>query len=96
MPVTIHVPHVLSRYSAGREIVSVSAGPARGATVRTALENLFVLHPDLRARTLGKDGALWSYLSLSVNGFEPERDGLLDAAVCDGDVLELVGAAEGG
>ncbi|MCE9634474.1 MAG: MoaD/ThiS family protein [Planctomycetes bacterium] len=91
MPVPLHVPEVLRRYTGDAEVV-----PVTGSTVREALASLFLAHPAMRVRTLGPDGRIWPYLVLSVNGTEAPRDGALDVALADGDSLRLVGAAEGG
>jgi hypothetical protein len=85
------VPEVLRRYSGGAAEVEVAA-----ATVRTALEGLFALHPDLRRRVLDPRGAVFPYVLLFCNGSELPRAGMLDCSVKDGDLLEIVGAAEGG
>ena len=93
MAIEVHVPEVLRRYSGGAEVVRVEA-PA--VNVRAALEGLFARHPCLRTRTLSDRGALWPYLVLVRNGRELPRDSALDTPVADGDVVEIVGAAEGG
>lgn len=90
MPI-VHVAEVLRRY-----VGADGAIPVEGGTVRAALESLFATHPALRERTLGPDGALWSYLLVFRNDVELPRDGLLDVPLAAGDVLEIVGAAEGG
>lgn len=102
MTVLFHVPEVLRRYSGGEEIVRVEIGSgiALGAaarpTVRDAAESLFAIHPGLRTRTLTEAGALWPYLVLVRNGRELPRDAALGERLADGDVVEIVGAAEGG
>ncbi len=78
---------MLQRYSGGFEEVDVS-----GATVAEAFEDLFSRHPDLRLRVLDDGGRLFSYLLV----FRNDEAASLDTAVGVADVLELVGAAEGG
>lgn len=87
----VHVAEVLRRY-----VGADGAIPVEGATVAAALDSLFAAYPALRERTLGPDGALWSYLLVFRNDVELPREGLLDTPLAAGDVLEIVGAAEGG
>lgn len=87
----VHVAEVLRRY-----VGADGAIPVEGATVRAALDSLFAAYPALRERTLGPDGALWSYLLVFRNDVELPREGLLDTPLAAGDVVEIVGAAEGG
>ena len=56
MTVTVQIPAVLRRYSAGEPDVPVEA-----ATVGEALERLFERHPELRARVLDDAGDLYPY-----------------------------------
>lgn len=87
----MRIPGALRRYSGDRKEFSLS-----GATVREALEELFREHPDLRPRVLDARGDLHPHLILFRNDAELSRAGVLDETVRDGDVLELVGAVEGG
>lgn len=91
MRVRFQVPEVIRRYSGGVAEVAVE-----GATVRAAVESLLAQHPDLRLRMLGADGRLHPYLVLFLNDRELLRATALDESLADGDVLDLVGAAEGG
>ena len=88
---TFHVPEVVRRYSAGVADVDVSGG-----TVAAVLDEVFERFPDLRLRVLDRDGDLYSYLVLFLDGRELARDGLMETSVPDGATVELVGAAEGG
>jgi molybdopterin molybdotransferase len=87
----LHVGEALRRYSGGEEELEVG-----GATVGAALETLFARFPPLRIRVLGTDGALHPYLLLFRNGAELPREGMLATPLAEDDLLELVGAAEGG
>jgi hypothetical protein len=89
--VRLRVPEVLRRYSGGVAEVAVA-----GATVRAALEGLFALHPDLRERVLDPRDEVFPYLLLFRNGSELPRGDLLGRPLQDGDLLEIIGAAEGG
>ena len=83
----LRIPRVLRRYSGGAEEVDVS-----GATVAEAFEDLFSRHPDLRLRVLDDGGRLFPYLLV----FRNDEAAALETEVGGADVLELVGAAEGG
>lgn len=87
----VHVAEVLRRY-----VGTDGAIPVEGGTVRAALDSLFAAYPALRERTLTPDGALWSYLLVFRNDIELPRETLLDTPLAAGDVVEIVGAAEGG
>lgn len=89
--VTFQVPEVLSRYSDGEASV-----PLQGWTVAEVVEALFARHPDLRFRVYDRGGRVYPYLILFRNGDELPRENLDGIPVTDGDVIELVGAAEGG
>lgn len=91
MSVRFHVPEVIRRYSGGVADVVVD-----GATVRAAVESLLVQHPELRLRMLDPAGRLYPYFVVLRNDRELARATALDESLDDGDVVELVGAAEGG
>ena len=88
---TVRVPSVLRRYSAGEAEVRVD-----GVTVRAALGALFQRHPDLRPRVLDAAGGLFPYLVLFRNDEALDRATALATKLTPSDVLEIVGAAEGG
>ena len=96
MPVTIQVPEVLRRYAPTGSDAVEGVCVVAGADVRTALDELFAVHPELRTRVVRPDGTPWPYLLLFRNDRELSRAGLLDTPLADGDTLEIVGAAEGG
>ncbi len=80
--VKLLVPPVLREYASAEVDVS-------GATVREALQGLST---PLRMRVLDAAGELFPYLLL----FRNSEATTLGAALVDGDVLEIVGAVEGG
>lgn len=85
--VKLLVPAVLRRYSDGLAEIDVEAD-----TVRGALEALFARFGALRERVLDPRGRLHPYLIV----FRNDERAALDAEVEPGDVVEIVGAAEGG
>ena len=87
----VEVAEVLHRYAGGGGEVRVE-----GATVGAALDSLFARFPDLRSRTLDPEGRLWPYLLLFRNGVEVPREGMSGTPLGPDDLLEIVGAAEGG
>ena len=89
--ITFEVPSVLRRYSSGQASTEVEA-----AQVAEALDCVLALWPDLRPRVFDVRGNVFPYLILFRNGDELARDALADVALSDGDVVEMVGAAEGG
>ncbi|MEM7307416.1 MAG: gephyrin-like molybdotransferase Glp [Planctomycetota bacterium] len=91
MSVRFHIPAVLRRYSRDEAELELS-----GVTVGAALAHLFERHPGLEPRVLNERGELYPYLLLFRNGAELSRTGLKEVELAAGDVLELLGAAEGG
>jgi sulfur carrier protein ThiS len=89
--VTFRLPEFLQRHAGGAAEVRT-----QGATVGDALADLFRTRPDLRVRVVDAKGDVFPYLILVRNGDELPRAGLLAAPLADGDVLEIVGGAEGG
>lgn len=87
----LRIPAVLRRFTGGAGEVE-----ARGPTVGEALEDLFRAHPALRTRVVGDDGEVRPYLLLFRNGAELPRRGARATPLGAGDVLEIVGGAEGG
>ncbi len=81
----MRIPEVLARYAPG-EVV------APPGTVREALAEVFVHHPALESRVLDKEHKVFPYLLLFLN----EEVATLEVVAKDGDVLEIVAAAEGG
>lgn len=91
MSVHFELPSALNRYTGGQERLELE-----GSTVGEVLEDLFQRYPPYRTRILDENRRLFSYLLMFLNGQELSRDGLLDVPVQDGDLLELLAAAEGG
>ena len=91
MAVTLLVPSVLRRYAGGAATV-----PVTGSNGAEAFADLFSLHPDLRERVLDDSGAVFHHLLVFKNEVEVARARMLETALADGDVLELVAAAVGG
>ena len=81
------IPTVLRRYSGGVDEVAVA-----GATVGEAIQDLLRIHPDLKIRVLNDRGEVHPHLLLFRNNEQVDAATALD----DGDVVEIVGAAEGG
>ncbi|MBK9517304.1 MAG: ThiF family adenylyltransferase [Anaeromyxobacter sp.] len=91
MPVTVFIPTPLRGLTGNRSQVA-----AAGATVRQVLDDLSRAHPGLRARLLTEDGAPRRHLGLFLNDEDVRALGGLDAAVREGDELQLVPAIAGG
>jgi molybdopterin molybdotransferase len=89
--IRFEVPSVLRRFSGGAASTEVEAEHVAGA-----LESVLRRWPDLRSRVFDVRGSVFPYLILFKNGDELARDALADVALSDGDVVEMVGAAEGG
>ena len=86
--VRVKIPRALERYVPQRDLPQREIA-VEATTVREALE---ALPGELRARVLDGRGALFPHLLLFLNDEEAEVDGVLG----DNDLVEIVGAVEGG
>lgn len=91
MGVTVRLPEFLRRYGGG-----VREQEVAGGTVGEAVADLLRRHPDLGVRLLDRSGALAAHLVAFRNGSSLPREGLLEAPLGDGDILEIHAAASGG
>ncbi|MEE2672412.1 MAG: MoaD/ThiS family protein [Myxococcota bacterium] len=64
-------------------------------TVRACIEAVEARHPGFRELVLDGEGNLRRFVRLCVNGEVLDRDSV-DAAVADGDCLQILAAAAGG
>jgi len=85
MTVTVRTPEALRRYAPPE--VEVPPG-----TARDVLARVFLHHPALESRCIDAEGRVHPYLLLFL-GDEPAN---LATQAGNGDVLEIVAAAEGG
>jgi len=83
MAIRVRIPAALQRYSRERELGS------EAATVGKALSGL---PTELRTRVLDDSGRLRSHLLVFVG----DREAALTDPLSDGDLVEIVGAVEGG
>jgi len=87
---TIRIPPVLREDTGGSRSVDVA-----GATVREALDDLFVSHPTLRDRVT-EDGQLSSFINVYVNDRDVRyRDGL-ETPIGPDDTIIILPAMAGG
>jgi sulfur carrier protein ThiS len=91
VPVTVEIPHAISRYSDEETQVEIEA-----STVGEVLESLWKRFPKLKTRVLDREGNLHAYLLLFLNDEKLPRAGIENRPVKAGDRLEIVALAEGG
>jgi sulfur-carrier protein len=92
--VAVRVPTALRPYAGGNRVVEADAGD--GATVRSVLDALARLHPDLERRVRDEQGDLRPHVNLFV-GTENVRDlAGLATPVAGGAELTILPAVSGG
>lgn len=91
MSVRIRLPANMRPLAGNQAMVSVEA-----TTVGEAFEQLLGKFPDLRARLLGRDGDLQSYVNVFVNEANIREASQLDTPVQGGDELLVIAALAGG
>jgi len=91
MMVTVLIPGVLRACCDGARELTLSA-----ATVRAALEQLELSHPQLHRSVCDETGAVRRHVNLFVNS-DNIRDGVgLDTALASGDIIIIMPAVSGG
>ena len=93
MIVAIHVPSALREHTDDASTVVV---PADGATVGSALESLFALHPGLRDRLLTERDRVRPHVAIFVGSESIRYTGGLDTPVAEGAEITIVPAVSGG
>ena len=91
MAVTVRVPTVLRRLTAGRDEVE-----AEGATVAELLETVGRRHDGFRDKVMTDGGTLRPFLNVFVNGEDIRFGAGLDTSVRDGDEVSIVPSVAGG
>jgi molybdopterin converting factor small subunit len=99
--VDVRVPASLRRYTADSAVVEVDLGVdtvegGDGPTVRSVLDRLREVHPDLERRVRDEQGDLRPHVNLFV-GVENVKDlAGLATPLADGDELSIIPAVSGG
>lgn len=90
MSIEFHLSADLTRFTEGTSELELE-----GATIRQALEHLWRRFPPLQSRVLNESGAIYPYLILLHNQQRVPPD-QWDAALHEGDCLEIEALASGG
>ena len=89
--VVVELPSMLANAAAGaREL------PARGATLRGALDDLFARHPALRVHLFDETGRLRRHVLCFLNGRNTRWEDTLDLPLAEGDRVTVLQAVSGG
>ncbi len=91
MPVTIHLPSVLSRLTDGQTRIE-----ACGATLGDVVEDVARRYPALGPRLRDEAGAPYPFVNFFVNDEDARFQGGFGAAVKDGDEVAVIPAIAGG
>jgi molybdopterin synthase sulfur carrier subunit len=91
MSVTVHLPNVLAKLTAGQRTVE-----ATGDTVGELVTTLSQRFPDLEARLRDRNGQPYEFVAFYLNDADIRLDGGFDTAVRDGDELVIVPSVAGG
>lgn len=89
--VTVHVPGLLSRFTAGQRSV-----PLWARTVAEAIERLRLTYPDLQPHLHDDHGALRPHLQLFLNGSVIVADEADAVDLTSGDEIVVLQAVSGG
>jgi MoaD family protein len=91
MSIRVRLPGPLQGYAGGKTEVPVAA-----ATVGDALARLAEQYPPMARHLFGEDGRLRSFVAVFLNDDDVRSLGGLEAAVAEGDVVNLVPNVAGG
>lgn len=91
MPVTLHLPTVLSRLAENQRTIQLE-----GPTVKAVISGAAERFPQLAPRLRGANGAPHPFLNIYLNDEDIRFNGGLDAPVKDGDEVTVVPAIAGG
>ncbi|MDA8016145.1 MAG: MoaD/ThiS family protein [Thermoanaerobaculia bacterium] len=89
----IHIPSALRRHTGGHPIARIDRP---GATVASALEALFEIHPGVRDRLLTEQGRLRPHVALFVGSESIRYTGGFDTPVRAEDEMTILPAVSGG
>lgn len=87
----VRIPTPLRSYTKGADEVVVA-----GATAGEVLRNLSEQYEGIGQRLFDKNGAVHRFINVFVNKSDIRREGGLEAAVSDDDVLSIFPAIAGG
>jgi molybdopterin synthase sulfur carrier subunit len=93
MPVRVHLPSYLREFAAHAPQVRLGSSPA---TVREALEQLWLEHPGVRDRVLAENGEVRQHVNVFVGEESIRWTGGLDTPLRDGAEISIVPAVSGG
>ena len=97
MHVTVRIPGTLRAYTSGRAEIGVDVNVVvAAATVRDALMELSVMHPDVRDRVMDEQGNVRRHVNVFVGRESIRSMGGLDTPIADGAVLSIYPAVSGG
>ena len=91
MAVTVRIPTVLRKHTAGQPTVE-----AAGGTVKELIGDLSVRHEDLTSAITSQDGSLAKFINVYLNDEDIRFLGGPDTEVRDGDEVSLLPAVAGG
>jgi sulfur-carrier protein len=92
--VIFHIPGPLREFTGNRGVVQVEA--KKGASVREALQDLFVAYPGLRDRVLTESGETRQHVNIFVGNENVRYTGGLTTALSAGAEISIVPAISGG
>ncbi len=93
MAVTFHIPGPLSQFAGGSRQVAIETSPA---TVREALEALWVLFPGIRDRVVTEQGEIREHINVFVGNEDIRYTGGLATALRAGSEISIIPAVSGG
>ena len=93
MSVTFHIPGPLRSFAGGNPQVEIAASPA---TLRDALEALWIVCPGIRDRVVTEQGGIREHINVFVGNEDVRYTGGLATALPAGSDISIVPAVSGG
>lgn len=93
MSVKFHIPGPLRSFAGGNSEVGIEASPA---TLRDALEALWVLYPGIRDRVVTEQGEIREHINVFVGNEDVRYTGGIATALPAGADISIVPAISGG
>ena len=93
MAVTFHIPGPLLTFAGGKSRITIGSSPA---TLRDALQALWMLHPGLRDRVVTEQGEIRQHINLFVGKEDVRYTGGLATTLAGEAEISIIPAVSGG
>ncbi len=91
MSSNLKIPSPLRRFTNGQSAVEVD-----GNSIKDILDQLFIIHPDIKNHLIEENGNLRNFVNIFINGEDIRQMGGLQAIVDDGSDVRIIPSIAGG